>query len=671
MIRNIFIVLLLAISSGIYAQNQHPVPSGIKGLKQDSIKLAGKSNTHKQDTIKKPRVLKEWTLSSDYTEEVKIPIDTVFSLSNRFKFVDKYSPVNASLGNYGLPSYQLSFFDRITDPDKFLYAYYYPLMHLPSNALFMNTQVPFTELDWTFSGPKETAEQTLRVRHSQNVNRFLNFGVIYDIVFDLGQYNYQRAVAKDFTFYSSYTGDKYKAYLSTGINNITSFENGGIVSKSDLTLSNTRDVRTNLGAQNLANSILKNRNILLVQRYSLISKPVSKSDTTAHKKSGFFGLSGTFTHIFIFESNARTYKDAKPTSGFYDTIFVTPAVTADSLNQRSYKNTVRFDFTTDETRKFRLGGGFGIRNEIFTFSHIIPVPYTFQATPSISRRISNVLIGKLYNSIGEKFGWTANGELYLTGYRAGDLDLNGEIEKSFNWKKGIATWLINGSISNTEPSYWYDQWGGNNFRWNNNFKKVFRIDLGTSFKIPARKTELKFNYAVIKNYTDFDSTAYPSQYSGGLSIAAITLKNELRLWKFHLATDLIIQQSTNSSILDLPLATVRSAGYFEHLFRFAKTGGKLNTQLGVDVTYNTTYHPYSYMPATGRFYRQELVTAGDYPYINVFLNFKVKRTRVFVMFDHVNANLMGQSIRYNYFMMPTYPMNMRMLRYGLSWTFYD
>ena len=671
MIRNIFIVLLLAISSGIYAQKQNAVHSGIKGLKQDSIKIPGKPNTHKQDTIKKPRIFKEWTLSSDYSEEVSVPFDTVFSLSNRFKITDKYSPVNASLGNYGLPSYQLSFFDRITDPDKFLYAYYYPLMRLPSNALFMNTQVPYTELDWSFAGPKETSEQTFRVRHSQNVNRFLNFGAIYDIVFDLGQYNYQRAVAKTFTFYSSYTGDKYKAYFSTGINNITSFENGGIIKSTDLTLANTRDVQTNLGALNLANSILKNRNILLVQRYSFSSTPGLKTDSTAHKKSGSFGLSGTFTHIFIFESNARTYKDAKPTSGFYDTIFVTPAVTADSLNQRSYKNTVRFDFTTDETRKFRLGGGFGIRNEIFTFSHIVPVPFTFQTTPSIIHRISNVLIGKLYNSIGDKFGWVTTGELYLTGYRAGDFDLNGEIEKSFNWKKGIALWLIDGSISNTEPSFWYDQWGGNNFRWNNNFRKVFRIDLGTSFKIPARKTELKFNYAIIKNYTDFDSTAYPSQYSGGLSVAAITLKNELRLWKFHLATDLIIQQSTNSSILDLPLATVRSAGYFEHLFRFAKTGGRLNTQLGVDVTYNTLYHPYSYMPATGRFYRQELVTAGDYPYINVFLNFKVKRTRVFVMFDHVNAKLMGQSIRYNYFMVPTYPMNIRMLRYGLSWTFYD
>jgi hypothetical protein len=37
------------------------------------------------------------------------------------------------------------------------------------------------------------------------------------------------------------------------------------------------------------------------------------------------------------------------------------------------------------------------------------------------------------------------------------------------------------------------------------------------------------------------------------------------------------------------------------------------------------------------------------------------------MFDHVNSGLMG----YDYFMVPTYPMNSRMLRYGLAWTFYN
>jgi hypothetical protein len=654
MIRHIFIILLLAVSSGIYGQKPNVA--------------SAKTNSAKQDTVKKPRILREWTLSSDFSEEVPLPIDTVFSLSNRFKLVDKYSPVNAGLGNYGLPSYQLSFFDRITDPDKFLYDYYYPLMHLPSNALFMNTQTPYTELDWSFAGPRETSEQTFRVRHSQNVNRFLNFGLIYDIVFSLGQYNYQRSADKTFTFYTSYTGEKYKLYFSAGINNLLSYENGGVLKGADLNQTNSLDIPTNLGGLNKANSELKNRNILLVQRYTLSSNPVVKNDTVPHKKSGFFGLSGTFSHIFILETNARTYKDASPFSQLYDSVvYVTPITTADSLNARSFKNTVRFDFSTDATRKFTLGGGVGIRNEILSYSHIIPIPYTFSPFPSKWHRGSNVLLGKLHNNIGEKFGWVATGELYLTGYRAGDFTLNGEIDKSFFWKKGVASWIMTGSIMNRQPSFWYDQWGGNNFQWNNNFKKEFRIDVGTAFRYPARKIELKFNYAIIKNYMDFDSTALPSQYTGALSVAAVTIKNELRLWKFHLATDLIVQKSSNSVILDLPLATVRSAGYFEHLFRFHKTGGKLNTQLGVDVTYNTIYHPYSYMPATGRFYRQGLITAGDYPFINVFLNFKVKRTRVFIMMDHVNAKLMG----FNYEMVPTYPMNIRMLRYGLSWTFYN
>ena len=164
------------------------------------LSLPARSSSLKPDSIKKPRILKEYNLSADFSEEVNIPVDTVFSLFNRFKIADKYSPVNASLGNYGLPFYQISFFDRITDPDKFLYTYYYPFMHLPSNAIFMNTQVPYTELNWSFAGPRETSEQTFRVRHSQNVNRFLNFGLIYDIVYSLGQYNYQRSEDKTLLF---------------------------------------------------------------------------------------------------------------------------------------------------------------------------------------------------------------------------------------------------------------------------------------------------------------------------------------------------------------------------------------------------------------------------------------------------------------------------------------
>ncbi len=624
--------------------------------------------SQKQDSVKH-HIIRQWNLSHDFTEEITVPFDTAFTLFNHYRIADKYSPFNATLGNYGLPFYQINFFDRITDPDKFLYSYYAPFLWQPENFIFMNTQVPFTELDWTFGAPRETAEQTFRVRHSQNVNRFLNFGLIFDIVYSLGQYSYQTAIDKDFTFYSSYTKDKYKFYFAATINNISSDENGGITDPGQLQeFTTTTDIETRLGALNLAQSVLKNRNILFVQRYMIGGgAPVAKDTSkTAGKKP--FSLSGTFSHIFDLDVNSRTYSDKDPGSGFYDTIFMNQSKTYDSLYMRSIKNTVRFDFATDQTRKFRLGGGVGIRNELFHYSQIVPTHDTATvADTSKWNRMSNILIGKLYNNIGDKFNWTATGELFLTGYRAGDFNLSGVITKSFDWKRGIASWHITGAITNTQPSFWFAQWGSNNFEWHNSFNKEFRINVGTEFSYPGRKTDLRFNYAIIDNYTDFNTLALPSQNSGGLSVVSLFLHKDLRAWKFHLTTDLLIQKSSNTSVLDLPLASVRSAGYFDHLFIFRKTNGRLNMQIGAEVTYNTLYHPYAYMPATGRFYRQDTETEGDYPYINAFLNLKLKRTRIFVMYDHLNSGMMG----YNYYNVPTYPMNIRMFRYGLSWTFYD
>jgi hypothetical protein len=614
----------------------------------------------------KQRILKQWTLSSDFTEEVVLPFDTVFSLFHRYRLADRYSSLNATLGNYGLPFYQINFFDRISDPDKFLYAHYYPFMFLPDKAVFMNTQVPFTELIWTFGAPRETSEQTFRIRHSQNVNRFWNVGLVYDIIYSLGQYNYQRAEDKTFTLYSSYTGEKYKLYTAAGINNLTSYENGGISDESELVNLETRDVQVNLGGLNKAKSILKNRNLLLVQRYTVGGKNAT-TDSTGQKKTGFFGLSGTFSHILVWDHNRKTYSDDYPGSDFYDSVYISSSVTFDSLYFRNLKNTIRFDFMTDASRKFSLGGGVGLRNELMRYSQIIPTHDTNYADTVKWNRSNNVLVGRLFNNIGEKFRWSADGELFLTGYRAGDFSLKGEILKSFEWEKGAASWVINGAMINRQPSFWYEQWGSNNFEWNTPLKKEFRIDLGTVFSYPARKAELKFNYAIIDNYTDFDKDALPSQHEGGLSVAALTVSKEVRAWKFHLAGDILVQQSSNPDILDLPLFTTRSTFFFEHLFRFKSTNGRLNTQLGAEVIYHTAYYPYAYMPATGRFYRQDLISAGNYPFLNVFLNIKLKRTRIFVMYDHLNSGWMG----YDYFMIPSYPQNIRMFRYGLAWTFYN
>ena len=141
-------------------------------------------------------------------------------------------------------------------------------------------------------------------------------------------------------------------------------------------------------------------------------------------------------------------------------------------------------------RKFRLGGGFGFRNEIFRYGQIIPTHDTATIADTAKwNRGNNALVGRLFNSIGEKFRWVATGELFISGYRAGDFDLNGVISKSFDMKKGPAVWLVTGGMMNRQPSFWYSQWGGNNFEWHKNLKKEFRIDLGTIFYLPGQEDQ--------------------------------------------------------------------------------------------------------------------------------------------------------------------------------------
>jgi len=605
---------------------------------------------------------RQWTLSSDFTQEILVPLDTAFSLFHRYRITDKYSDFNAYTGNYGLPLYQINFFDREWKPDRFLYSHYQPFMWTPANTLFINTHVPFTEIRWTNGGARNVAEQTFRVRHSQNASRFLNFGLIYDIVFNIGQYDLQRAVNKNFLFHTSYNRNIYTAYFSVGLNNHESQENGGITGVESLQQYAPEDVPVLLNDLNGANSYLKNRYLMLVQRYS----PGGKRDSI----TGELTRSGpiTFSHIGTYEWNQRRYTDKYPATELYDTVMISKTQTADSLYQSLLSNTLRVDFAAGSTGKFRIGAGAGIRSELRKFAQVMPGDTLTRPDTVSSRTGSLVLTGKVFNNIGSKFGWTASGDLWFQGYRAGDFIVDGRIYKDFETnRKGTVTWDATGAVASYTPSFWYRQWGSNNFSWQNDISREFRLTVGSSLRWPERHLNIRFSYAIVDNFTYMGEDARPAQHQGGLSVASLLASKDFIFWKLHLDNTVLLQQSSNSEVLSLPLVTARSAFFFDHLFKFASTGGELSFQLGAEAMIHTPYYAMNYMPATGRYFSQSDSQPGNYPFINVFLNLKVKRTRIFIMADHINSGLTG----YNYFLTPGYPLNIRMIKYGIAWTFYD
>jgi hypothetical protein len=620
------------------------------------------------------RITRQYRLTKDFAATDEVPFDTAFSLFHRQRVTDRYSPFNAYQGNYGLPLYQINYFDRVRDPDYYLYQNYYPFMHIPAKATFMETNVPFMDLLFTYAGPTiTTAEQNFRFRQSMNLNRHFNIGMVYDIVYSLGHYAYQKAENKNFLLHGSYIKNRYEAYAALGINNIYSNENGGVTDPAGIDQFDIRDVPVRLGGLNRAKSSLRNRNFMLVQKYHPF-RPGGGTDKVAEEVQTVIpdsvkrsGLTGSFSHIFIAEGNKRTYFDAVPRSGFYDTAYISNSSYIDSLSSSLLKNTVRFDFSFMSKGGFLIGAGGGIRHELHRYGQIVPGD-TLNGQDTIRFGHQNVAVtGRLENRIGEKFGWVAYGDLYIGGYRAGDFDLSGEIAKDFTMKKGTSVIAIDGSVSLTTPSVWYTGWGSNNFKWDFDAAREFRIESGFGFRYPERKMSAGFRYSLVDNYSYFGTDALPAQHTGTLSVAAATIDKTITLGGFNLGATALVQQSSNSDVLSLPLVALRSALWYYHDIHFAITGGRMQVEAGVELFLHTPYKASAYMPATGRYYNQADYEVGGYPFMNAFINAKIKRTRIMLSFDHVNQGLTG----INYFLLPRYPLNTRMFRYGLAWTFYD
>ena len=126
---------------------------------------------------------------------------------------------------------------------------------------------------------------------------------------------------------------------------------------------------------------------------------------------------------------------------------------------------------------------------------------------------------------------------------------------------------------------------------------------------------------------------------------------------------LTFQHITDETALRLPAILLNSTLAYElDLF-----DGALQAMGGVELFYNSAWKAPAYMPATRSFYLQNQRETGNYPFIDVFLNLRVKRARIFFLMQHVNEGLS----EYDYYMIPHYPMPDRAFKFGVNWMFYD
>lgn len=208
------------------------------------------------------------------------------------------------------------------------------------------------------------------------------------------------------------------------------------------------------------------------------------------------------------------------------------------------------------------------------------------------------------------------------------------------------------------------------YNWNKNFanEKINTIDVITTTKWVS----LSAQASIFNDYLYFsndDITAVtqiitPKQYNKTINYVSVKASKEIKYRKWALDNTILYQNVTQEdAILNVPqLVTRNSLYYTDYLFKKA-----LFLQTGITVNYFTQYYADDYNPVLSEFFTQQQNKIGATPLIDLFVNARIKQTRIFFKAEHLNSGFS----KTNYYSAPNYPYRDFMIRFGLVWNFFQ
>jgi hypothetical protein len=516
------------------------------------------------------------------------------------------------------------------------------------NLKFFQTHTPYTDLFY-LAGSKR--EQQFNMTFSHNVKENWNIAVNFFRIRSEGFYLRQKTNDNFISLTSNYRSKDNRYVILFGImyNYVQNNENGGI--SNDSLFENGAILDKKLLDINLQNANRANLNrSFFINQYFNFGKKTGDSLTNA--------IVNPYSRLLLstlYEDNLLEYKDSNPTNDFYYNVFYDSISTYDSTYNLKFENELSWNrLDNKKHRGFRdlIGVGFSAKDQFIRVKQ-----------RDIDTTFNNIIFGgELYNMYSNRaFWWRFRVKYDLFGYNKNDYDLSASFKKMLF--DSLATVAFNFSSHNYSPDFMYVNYSSNHFRWRNSFQKILENGADLNFSI----VKYKFNFAIgYKEYTNsvyFDNYAVSRQYQGKVPVFSADLYKNFSFFNWHLNNSIRYQNVPDSTIIRLPKLVLEHSLFYENsLLKKA-----LIIQIGASLFFVSEYYSNAYMPATAQFYLQDDKKYGNYPFIDFFINAKIKSVRIFFKIDHLNSGWMGNK----YQITPGYPMNDRAFKLGISWRFDD
>jgi hypothetical protein len=553
-----------------------------------------------------------------------------------------------------------------------------PYLLTPQDIQYYNARVPFTLLTMVTAG---TTEQIFKILHTQNIKPNLNVGFNLNFGGSRGFYSSNQVLGQNvsdinaavFTWYES-KSKRYNLLANLVFNNLKSPETGSILNDSVFTSAKGSFDRTTERVR-LPNTYenWKTEGFYIKQFYY-----IGRIDTMLQKSSA--NILPTQRVAYTFSYNVTKYNFLQndiDTYHVFPDYYFSSNRSRDSLNVTHLQNDFSYSFylrgKSSKSVKNELKLDVGLTHDLYHYSQ-----YVSDTTVNIfgnkirapdkmqEATFQNITLkGKLSYRFSDKVNLEANVSQIAAGRNFGDFIYDAKALVAGNNKAGKI--ILDAYVQSSSPPLVATDWISNHYIFHNSFSNQKTTSLSFNYINTPLQLDLKAEYFLISDYLYFTAQpggidAHPVQLGSDINLLKISLGKNLAWHDLHFDNFLVYEKTDYQSTLRVPeLYTYSSLYYNAFLFN------TLHTSTGMDVRYNTSYPAPSYAVGLGQFYNGPDVSFSSYPIATVFLKATIQKTNIFVAYDYANQGLFSKG----YYTVYRYPQQDRILKFGVSWMFFQ
>jgi predicted transport protein len=227
-----------------------------------------------------------------------------------------------------------------------------------------------------------------------------------------------------------------------------------------------------------------------------------------------------------------------------------------------------------------------------------------------------------------------------------------------------------------EPGFMQQAYRGSYSVWNNNFSPVNVTQLSGFLHVRSKVFHLSpgmtltrmNNYVYFREDTSRVQYVMPQQAGGAHVIFSPEVRMSMKFGRMTLRTRAIYTSMLENSedAMKIPELFVNAQLAYEGIH----FGGNLELHTGVEVHWQSAYDALGYAPEIQQFFVQDpriAFRSNEFPLVDVFLNAKIKRGRIFVKYHNLVQAITGEG----WFPTPYYPGQSNVVDFGFDWSFYD